>query len=209
MITEQEAQDLMIKLIELRKTAQENKNSSTIEAFRQHELVCINKFKYLITMRTSRYRNFNNYEDLVQEGHESLLRAMRNYDPKKGSWFYWAHKYIDTKIARAANAHTAIRYPIKVAREMVPHRETELPVMIEEKMCPDKLQEASEMSCIIGTAISTLTPQQQDVVVLYYGFDGDKPTSINRICKKLHISRNQCLKLIQDSLATLRGSIKL
>jgi RNA polymerase sigma factor (sigma-70 family) len=209
MITEQEAQDLMIKLIELRKTAQENKSSSAIDAFRQHELVCIDKFKYLITMRTSRYRNFNNYEDLVQEGHESLLRAMRNYDPKKGSWFYWAHKYIDTKIARAANAHTAIRYPIKVAREMVPHRETELPVMIEEKMCPDKLQEASEMSHLVRAAISTLTPEQQDVVALYYGFDGDKPTSINRICKKLHISRNQCLKLIQESLTALRGNIKL
>ena len=209
MITEQEAQDLMIKLIELRKISQENKSSSTIEAFRQHELICIDKFKYLITMRTSRYRNFNNYEDLVQEGHESLLRAMRNYDPKKGSWFYWAHKYIDTKIARAANAHTAIRYPIKVAREMVPHRETELPVMIAEKMCPDKQQEASELSHIVQTAISTLTTEQQDVITLYYGFDGDKPTSINRICKKLHISRSQCIKLIHDASDVLRSTIKL
>src|ERR1700690_2536210 len=136
MLTELEAQDLMIKLIDLRSKVKED--ASLGAEIRAHEKICIEKFKYLVTMKTGRYKIFNNYEDLNQEGYEALIKAMKNYNPKKGSFFWWAHRYIDTRISRSANLHTTIRYPLKVAKNNAPHKESVMPLLIEENYCPDK-----------------------------------------------------------------------
>ena len=104
MLTEQEAQDLMIKLIDLRGQVMTSEGNTIKKDLRRHEQVCIEKFKYLVTMKTGRYKAFSNYDDLNQEGFEALIKAMNNYNPKKGSFFWWAHKYIDTRISRSANS---------------------------------------------------------------------------------------------------------
>src|SRR5579864_8903493 len=112
MLTEQEAHDLMIKLIDLRNQFAETGDSKVEAALKRHEKECIEKFRYLVTMKTGRYKSFSNYEDLNQEGLEALTKAMKNYNPKLGIFFWWAHKYIDTRIARSANLHTTFRFPL-------------------------------------------------------------------------------------------------
>jgi RNA polymerase sigma factor (sigma-70 family) len=208
MLTEQEAQDLMIKLIDLRGkvTPEDSKIKKDLQ---RHEKICIEKFKYLVTMKTGRYKAFSNYDDLNQEGFEALIKAMNNYNPKKGSFFWWAHKYIDTRISRSANLHTTIRYPLKVAKANTPHKEAVMPIMIEERYCPDKELEESQTNYAIQGAISSLTSEQKEVISLAYGFDGDKPMSINKICKKLNISRLACIKMINGALSIMKESIKV
>ena len=209
MLTEQEAQDLMIKLIDLRGQMMTAEESKVKKDLQRHEKICIEKFKYLVTMKTGRYKAFNNYEDLNQEGFLALVKAMDNYKPKKGSFFWWAHKYIDTRISRSANLHTTIRYPLKVAKANTPHKEAVMPVMIEERYCPDKELEESQTNCAIHGAFSNLTAEQKEVINLAYGFDGDKPMSINKICKKLNISRLSCIKMINSALSIMKESIKV
>jgi RNA polymerase sigma factor (sigma-70 family) len=209
MLTEQEAQDLMIKLIDLRTKVKEPENSGIIAELKKHENVCIEKFKYLVTMKTGRYKSFSNYQDLNQEGFEALIKAMNNYNPKKGSFFWWAHKYIDTRISRSANLHTTIRYPLKVAKATTPHKESIMPLMIEERYCPDKeLEDSQDLRAVYG-AISALNNDQKEVINLAFGFDGDKPMSINKICKKLNISRLSCIKTINSALSTMKENIKI
>lgn len=88
MIELEEAQNLMVKFVDLRKIANETQNPKDIKAFKDHEKICIDKFKYLVTMRTNRYKKFSNYDDLNQEGMEALVKAMKNYNPKKGIFFF-------------------------------------------------------------------------------------------------------------------------
>jgi RNA polymerase sigma factor (sigma-70 family) len=160
-------------------------------------------------MKTGRYKAFSNYEDLNQEGFEALIKAMNNYNPKKGSFFWWAHKYIDTRISRSANLHTTIRYPLKVAKAATPHKEAVMPLLIEERYCPDRELEESQLNHAIQGAVSILTPEQREVISLAYGFDGDKPMSINKICKKLNISRLSCIKTINSALSLMKENIKV
>lgn len=209
MLTEQEAQDLMIKLIDLRGQVMTSESSAIKKDLRRHEKICIEKFKYLVTMKTGRYKIFSNYDDLNQEGFEALIKAMNNYNPKKGSFFWWAHKYIDTRISRSANLHTTIRYPLKVAKNTTPHKEAVMPLLIEERYCPDKELEESQLNCAIQNSFSTLTPEQREVISLAYGFDGDKAMSINKICKKLSISRLSCIKIINSALSIMKENIKV
>jgi RNA polymerase sigma factor (sigma-70 family) len=209
MLTEQEAQDLMTKLIDLRDKSKETKNEQIVAELKRHERVCMEKFRYLVTMKTGRYKAFSNYDDLNQEGFEALIKSMNNYNPKKGSFFWWAHKYIDTRISRSANLHTTIRYPLKVAKNNTPHKESVMPLLIEERYCPDKeLEESQETKAIYG-AMSLLSNEQKEVINLAFGFDGDKPMSINKICKKLSISRLSCVKTINSALSTMKENIKI
>lgn len=209
MLTEQEAQDLMAKLVELRLQSKTSNDVKIRQELRQHEQICINKFKYLVTMKTGRYKTFSNYEDLNQEGFEALLKAMKTYNPKKGSFFAWAHHYIGTRISRSANLHTTIRYPLRVAKETAPHKEAIMPVIIEEQYCPDKQLENSQVNFAIQNAFTSLNEVQKQIISLAYGLEGDKPMSINKICKKLNISRLYCIKIMNNALSAMKDNIKL
>lgn len=209
MLTEQEANDLMSKLIDLRAKSKESKDAKITNELKRHEKLCIEQFRYLVTMKTGRYKAFSNYEDLNQEGFEALIKAMKTFNPKKGSFFAWAHNYIGTRISRSANLHTTIRFPLKVAKANTPHKETIMPVMIEERFCPDKEMEESQITQAIHNALSGLTNDQKEIINLAYGFEGDKPMSINKICKKLNISRLSCIKTINSALSLMKENIKI
>src|SRR5271154_6222260 len=160
MLTEQEAHDLMKKFIDLRTQFKETGDAKIKTQLKQHEQICIEKFKYLITMKTGRYKTFSNYEDLNQEGFEALIKAMKTFKPNKGSFFAWAHNYIGTRISRSANLHTTIRFPLKVAKANTPHKESVMPLLIEERYCPDKELEESQVTQAVHNAIAILTNDQ-------------------------------------------------
>lgn len=209
MLTEEDAQNLMIKLIDLRTKAKESQDPQIISQMKKHENLCIEQFKYLVSMKTGRYKAFSNYADLNQEGFMALVTAMDNYNPKKGSFFWWAHKYIDTRISRSANLHTTIRYPLRVAKNETPHKEAVMPILIEERYCPDKQLEDSQSMYALKNAMSNLNDLQKEIVGLAYGLDIDKPMSINKICKKLNISRLQCIKTINGALSLMKDKIRV
>lgn len=209
MLTEQEAQDLMIKLITLKQQLKTSDDAKLLGELKKHEQICIKNFKYLVTMKTSRYKTFSNYDDLNQEGFEALIKAMNNYNPSKGSFFWWAHKYIDTRISRSANLHTTIRYPLKVAKNNTPHKEAIMPVQIEERYCPDLELENIQTNLAIQNALLLLTEDQKQIINLAFGFGGEKPMSVNKICKQLNISRLSCIKNMNNALSSIKEHIKI
>lgn len=209
MLNIDEAQQLMDTLIDLRTKANESKSTGDIRAFKAHQAICVEKFSYLVTMKTGRYKDFPNYDDLNQEGFEALLKGMNNYNPKKGNAFWWFHKYIQTRISRSANLHTAIRYPLKVAKNTAPHKEAIMPILIEEQNCPDKELERAQITRAIRDSVVPLHEDQMQIINLVYGLDGDKPMSINKVCNKLGMSRSNCIKIIGNALSVIRENIKL
>jgi RNA polymerase sigma factor (sigma-70 family) len=209
MINETEAQNLVSELISLRERVKKNGKREDIRKLVSFENYCVEKFYYLIDMRTNRYKEFANYDDLRQEGVVALLKAIKNYNPKKGSFFHWAHRYITTRISRSANFHSVIRYPIKYARVVKPHKELTMPVRVEKTLCPDKQMEAAELSFAIENATKFLTEEQENILKLIYGLDGNKPMSINKACKTLGITRVSCLKMINNALSVVRENIKI
>lgn len=209
MITEKEAQDLMLKLISLRAQIKKGATKAVLAEYNKHQNLCMQKFRYLVSMRTNKYKGFSNYDDLNQEGFEALCKAMNNYKPNRGSFFWWAHKYIDTRISRSANLHTAIRYPLKFAKTTTPHKESQIPIMIEPRFNPDKILENTQLKNAVESALGTLNNEQRDIISLAFGFTGDKPLSINKICKRKNLSRLHCMKTINNALSLIKDNLKL
>ena len=162
MLNEQEANELMNKWIDLKTQLKESNDPQLVKEFAKHDRVCVEKFRYLVTMKTGRYKAFSNYDDLNQEGHEALIKAMKTFKPNKGSFFAWAHNYIGTRISRSANLHTTIRFPLKVAKANTPHKESIMPILIEEQYCPDLQLENSQVSHAVQNALASLSTEQKE-----------------------------------------------
>lgn len=211
MISVKDSQDLINQLIFLRQAFEKSGESKDKMALEKQENLCIENFSYLVTMHAKRYRAFANYEDLMQDGLESLIKAMKTYNPKKGNFFWWAHKYIGTKISRMANLHTTIRYPLKFAKATTPHKESKLPILIENTRIPDKEYENMQTENLIhaSMAATILTDEEKNILTMAYGLDGDKPLSINKICINLGITRTTCKNIIDKALHTLMKNIRL
>ena len=209
MLTFKESHDLMVKFIELKNKFKESNDVNDQTQLLNHQKECIEKFKYLVTMKTNRYKMFNNYEDLNQEGLEALVKAMNTFNPKFGNFFSWAFQYINTRISRSANLHTTIRIPLKIASTLPPFKEAEMPVQIENKNCPDKKLETCQENFAIKETLTLVSDQQKEIITAVYGLDGEKPMSVNKVCKKFNISRSHYFKTVKSALAIMRSHIKL
>jgi len=209
MLTIEESQELIEEFIRLKQIVTANESKENKLAFKNHEKLCFEKFKYLITMRTYKYKTFSNYEDLNQEGMTALIKAMKNYNPKLGNFFWWCHKYIETRISRSANLHTAIRYPLKFTKTTIPHKESDMPLLIDDSICSEKKLENAEVIASVKHTMSSLNNEQKQIINWFYGLNGEKSLSINKISKKLDISRLNCIRSIDYIINIIKENIKI
>lgn len=210
MLDEKDANELLRRLITLRKEFKKTGSDEILAELKKHERECVEKFRYIITMHTNTYKEFPNYEDLNQEGYVALLRAMKTFKPNKGSWFWWCHQHIKTRISRAANAHSTIRIPIRIAKK-TPPRKAKMPVLTENRIsfCPEKTFEEVEIRSAIERAMKYLNRKQRKAVKIYYGLTGDKPNSINKLCKKMKMSRKTTLETLSTAVEILKQKIQI
>jgi RNA polymerase sigma factor (sigma-70 family) len=208
MLNDQEATQLMTRFYQLRTQYQESGDAQIATALRRHEAICIDKFSYLVDMKTTRYKAYDNYEDLKQEGMMAMMKAMKSFKPNRGSFFSWAHHYIGTRVSRCANLHSTIRIPLVIAKEQAPHKELMMPVQIEEHFCPDLQVENEQDWQAARDVLDTLPTKQKEIVRLAFGFDGE-PVSITKLCKQFGITRLMCLRTINEATLLMRDSIKI
>lgn len=208
MITEEEAKQLVEKYLNLKSNYDENKTLESLKKLRQHEHICVKKLEYLVKMATARYRKFSNYDDLYQEGMLCLFHSMTTFDvSKNASFFWWAHRYIQTKVKRCANQHTTIRISMKDAKKHTPHKEFVMPILIEETYCPDKMAESFEEVALIRKSLNCLTKNQEIVIRMVYGIGLEDSFPINKICATLNISRVQCNNVIKSAMSKIKNNI--
>jgi RNA polymerase sigma factor (sigma-70 family) len=203
---------LLNDMVVLRKKCSKSKNNNLKKALDVIQSECTKELEYLVEARTRRYRGFANYEDLRQDGRIALYRALQTYIPEKGDFFWWANKYIKTKISREANRHSTIKVPLKHAKTMQPYKVSQLPVIID--VGPSALESiaSDESAVLIRNAVEKLPEDQRRVIKLHYEMGGGTDNrrelfSIGKICDKLNISRMNCVKLLNEAKKTLKREL--
>lgn len=203
-LTEREANEILLKLFELRKKCARSKSKKLHAEYRKQEALCEKKFDYLVLSKLYKYRNFANYEDLKQDGRVALLLALRNFNPHKGSFFWWANQYIKTKIKREANCHSALKIPIKQTQKNHPYKVSQMPIMIDAALDPLQSVEQKEIKKQVREAIQQLPCDQRKIIEL----NGIKSYSISRISKELKINRIECVRLLNDAKENLKQNLE-
>jgi len=203
-----ETNKIAIEFLRLKKLVDKNPdNIKAVRKYKKFQNYCANKLAHLVNVRVSRYRKFSNYSDLRQDGFEALLLAFETYKPKKGDFTWWATKYISTRISRAANAHSTIRFPLKKAKEMQPYKTNTLPVLVDRNKNPCQHVEATQKYNVIMDAINELPETQRQVILMHHEFDGGKNCSISKISNCLKISRNTCQQLLEEAEGSLKDKL--
>lgn len=200
-------QDEINSIAKLFMECRDTKNKN-IQKCIQDQNECVHKLKFLVINKIRKYKKFSNYADLEQDGYEALVLALKTYNPSKGCFSWWADKYISTRISRAANAHSTIRFPLKKAKETRPYKITTIPIIVDETPTAQESIESSEQTFYVTQALLKLPEMHQKVVNMVYGFNGIKQQSIGIMIKELDISRPQCAKILQEAKDQLKNLLQ-
>lgn len=199
-----EINEIAKEFVELRERAEKSKSKKIKSKFIEFQEVVVKKLSHLVLLRTNRYRMFNNHHDLQQDGFEALFMALKTYRPEKGDFSWWAKKYIDTRVSRAANSHSTIKYPLKTIKDFKPHKMNSIPIITDTASTPQENLENSELKKAVTEAINLLPEIQQVVVKLSFEMAGNRASTITKISEELKISRTNCIKILDSAKNSLK-----
>jgi len=202
-ISEQEAQELALKFIELKEKYNGSKSKKDKLELIKHENILVEKFKYLVFSKTTAYKKFSNYDDLNQDGYEALVMGLKNFDKSKGSIFWWLHKYIDTRIYRSANAYSTVRIPLVVAKKSPPKMD-KIPLNAEDNSFNPEISFVRKTEeGIVNKKINKLNEQDRDMIESLFGINKDKIT-IEEYSKKTGLKKSEINTKIKSLLKKMR-----
>ena len=203
---------LLDKLVCLRRKSKSSKSQDVKRELANVQESCIKELEYLVEARARRYKNFSNYDDLCQDGRLALYLALQSYEPEKGDFFWWANKYIKTKISREANRHSTIKIPLKHAKLVQPYKVSQLPVIVDNEPNTLDTLTQNESQRIIRNAVKNLPKDQRRIIELHFEMktsaNNNESSSIGKICDTLNINRVNCLKLISEAKQSLRQQLE-
>jgi RNA polymerase sigma factor (sigma-70 family) len=187
-----------------RKKVKQVKSLKEKQDCEQQQNLCLQQLRFLVLNKTRKYKQFSNHADLEQDGFEALILALKTYNPEKGCFSWWADKYISTRISRAANAHSTIRFPLKKAKETRPYKTSTIPTIVDLAPSAQESLENSERVNKVTQALAQLPEMHQKVVSMVYGFNGIKQHSMGTLIKELAISKPQCTKILREAKDQLK-----
>lgn len=144
------------------------------------------------------YKKKNDYEDLIQEGYEIILKCIEDYDPKRKVHLLG---YIKTML----KYHYLNKHREKTALSLnEPLEDGEMVDLVvgDEKDPLDMLVEREECT-ILKKSIETLTPRQKKVIIDFY----IKNLSISEIAENMGISYRTVVNLKANGLKKLKNII--
>jgi RNA polymerase sigma factor (sigma-70 family) len=132
------------------------------------------------------------YEDAVHEGRIGLWRALRHYDPARGTTF---SSYAVPAITRAVWS--------AVAREQRAARSGPPPTAAyDDPELGDRVH-TQEVAAAVRSAVAQLPSPLQEVVVAYAGLDGREPATFAAIGARWGVSKQRIHQLYGQALECL------
>jgi len=145
-------------------------------------------------------------EDLVNEGNIGLIRAIRRFDPDRGNRFItYAVWWIRQAIARAISEQAAQPPDAPLfgeEGEVSPGDE----VADTGSAGPEEAALSGSMKEEIGALLETLPAREGKILKQRFGIDGSKPSSLEEIGGRLHMTRERVRQLERRALRRIRHS---
>lgn len=200
--------EIDLQVSQLLQWCKELKISESVDLQKRYknlEKELIEKLTILVVRRCSRYRKFSNHPDLTQDGLEGLCLALKTYDPSKGSFIWWANKYIGTRVARAANQHSTIRIPIAKAGLLKPMRTIKLPLIYDPQPQADEQINLFEFNHAFAKCLDNMSDRQQALALLIF----QQETSREEARQQLDLTRGEMRRLYKSVSARLQRELSL
>jgi RNA polymerase sigma factor (sigma-70 family) len=190
------------------------KHSSTKSDLIRFENDMIGKLDYIINQKLAPYRPYKNYNDLKGEAWLAFSMCLNSFDPERGNFAKWIHRYVDTAISRKALKHSIVKIPLrKNKREDLKISYFGLIKSACKYFKNDVEEIDAELFIKIKSCINSLNEEEKNIIVWRFGLDNEKPKPISKIAKNLtqkpadiKIKLQNCLDKIKEELDEKRIS---
>ena len=163
-------------------------------------------------------KKYNSYErdmeDLISTGIIGLIKAINTYDLSKGNKLgTYASRCIENELlmllrqARKSSREVSLYEPIGSDKE---GNEINL-IDVMESTTEDILDQMiteNHISSIYRLLDSTLTPREQEIIILRYGLHNKKPITQRDVAQKMGISRSYVSRIEKRALEKLRNRLE-
>lgn len=165
-------EDVMVLFKKIEKLKNDKRPSTEI---RQLYDTIIDISSFLVYKNTKKYKNFNNYFDLNQEGFVGLIKAVNIFNYRRfPNFFIFANQWVLNSIVRAAKKYDVVYNPKKLKTLYVDNLESSL-FGLETDLIEDNLYE-NEKKSIVNNEISKLKKREQKIIKSVFGIGLDKST---------------------------------
>lgn len=157
----------------------------------------------LVENKVRKYKSFSNYPDLYQDGMEALSLALGTFQLGKGSFLWWANKYVGTRVSRQANCHSTIRIPLTKAGKLRPRKESVIPSLFDPSLSAEEQIENAEKVAALHKCVRQLSPLHQEILRLSF----QEEMSREEIATELQLTRHRVGQILRYLPKKIRASI--
>jgi len=169
----------------------------------QNEIVT--QLSFLVYNNARKYRNFPNYEDLVQEGFIGLIRAVQRFQHWRfPNFFVWSKRWITNGIMRSAKKFDVVYNPSKErtiyieSPEIFENHEDNIDTGPEERYMEQELGEK------ISEMVNRLPERDKGVIKKIFGIDGERPQTLREIGPQFGLTYERIRQIKEKALLKLR-----
>lgn len=163
----------------------------------------INGMSFLVRYKTKPYKNFPNYEDLVQEGLIGLIKAVQRFEcDRYPNFFKFSEQWIVNFIKRSASKFDVVYNP---SRERVVYSEpADLDIEEETEISPEELFLEQERKNTINKVLSDLPDRDKEIVQRIFGIGGFKPQTLREIGPLYNLTYERIRQIKENVVVKLR-----
>lgn len=146
------------------------------------------KLSFLVYGQTRQYRNFPNYEDLVQEGFVGLARAVKKFDwTLNPNFFGYVDQWIRHSVKRAASRFDIVYNPNKTRVVYSEPDENEIDV----GASPEEDMFNKELSENIDLVLCEFSEREREIVRKIFGLGGVLPETLREIGPQFNLTHER------------------
>lgn len=202
-VSNQEIMDMFKEIDEFRE--QSDLTPAKLEdVIRRKQDAIVEKLLFLVYGHAKMYRNFPNYDDLVQEGLLGLVKAVRKFEWQRfPNFFVYSNQWIRHSVKRAASRFDVVYNPNKNRVVYSEPDETEA-IPVEEG--PEEVYFNQEKIDSINKILSEFPERDREIVQRIFGLGGFKPQTLREIGPQFNLTYERVRQIKNNVINKLRRS---
>lgn len=163
----------------------------------------VTELEFLVKGITRPYRQFPNYEDLVQEGLIGLVKAVRRFDHTRfPNFFVYSEQWIRHSVKRAASRFDVVYNPDKT--RVVYAEPSEVGAEGEVEDTPEEQFFVVEKSSAIDSILDELPERDREIVKRIYGLGGYPQQTLREIGPIFNLTHERIRQIKNKAISKLR-----
>ena len=173
---------------------------------KSYEKIITSNLKFVVSI-AKRYRKYGvNFADLISEGNFGLIKAVGNFDEKKGIRFisyavWWIKAYIQEYINSVINNNIIDFEGLNYNNVDNEYEENSNIINNEFE---DEMINAQSRDTSLTELMECLEKREQEILILYFGLYGNKESTLDEIGDEMNLTKERVRQIKDKALVKMK-----